>query len=202
MTSSTPPAAPGDRYSRLPKEREHDLYDAVLQVLRDVGYEGLTMDTVSVRAHVSKATLYRRWHSKSRLVVAALRHAEPAKISTVDTGSLRGDLHEVARRVTDRAVESGALLSAVCHAMRTDEELARTLRETLFDTEAAALAAMARRAVDRGEADPAAPALPYFPQLVVAPVLTATLLQGEECDAGQLQAYFDAVVLPAVLLPG
>jgi AcrR family transcriptional regulator len=65
---------------------------AILTVLADSGYAGLTMDAVAAEAGVGKATIYRRWRTKSDLVadaVSSLR-ADPAIIP--DTGSLEEDL--------------------------------------------------------------------------------------------------------------
>ncbi|MGO4429316.1 TetR family transcriptional regulator, partial [Streptomyces sp. MCAF7] len=47
------------RRSRLSPERESELYEAVMGLLTEVGYDALTMDAVAARTHSSKATLYR-----------------------------------------------------------------------------------------------------------------------------------------------
>ena len=57
---------------RVEGDREQEILDATLDVLADVGYDRLTMDAVAQRARASKATLYRRWNGKARLVVDAL----------------------------------------------------------------------------------------------------------------------------------
>ena len=49
------------RRSRITPEREAELYRAVLDLLREVGYDALTMDAVAARTKSSKATLYRQW---------------------------------------------------------------------------------------------------------------------------------------------
>ena len=66
------------RRSRITPEREAELYAAVLDLLREVGYDALTMDAVAARTRSSKATLYRQWGGKAKLVVRALRHQKPA----------------------------------------------------------------------------------------------------------------------------
>ena len=57
---------------RIKGEREQEILLATLDVLVDVGYDRLTMDAVASRAKASKATLYRRWHSKAELVIEAV----------------------------------------------------------------------------------------------------------------------------------
>ena len=64
---------------RVEGDREQEIFDATLQVLEEVGYDRLTMDAVASRAKASKATLYRRWHSKAGLVIeAVMLHKGPA----------------------------------------------------------------------------------------------------------------------------
>ncbi len=65
------------RTRRRGKELEHALYDAALAELAAVGYAGLTMEKIALRAHTGKAALYRRWSSKRDLVQAALQYALP-----------------------------------------------------------------------------------------------------------------------------
>src|SRR5690606_37400559 len=48
------------------------ILDATLDVLAEVGASGLTMDLVAARAGSGKGAIYRRWESKSDLVVDAI----------------------------------------------------------------------------------------------------------------------------------
>jgi AcrR family transcriptional regulator len=65
---------------------------AVLDVLAEVGYAGLTMDAVAMTAGVSKATIYRRWASKADLLVSVIDTASEETLTIPDTGTLRDDL--------------------------------------------------------------------------------------------------------------
>lgn len=191
----------GPSRSRLRPDREHALFATVLVLLREVGYEALTIDAVAARARTSKATLYRRWPGKPQLVVAALRHHKPLSLHDVDTGSLRADLVETARRIGAVAVEDSALMAAMAHAAHTSDELAQAQRDVLMQPETDAINGMLARAVDRGEVAADNPALPYCPQLFVSAVLARPLLEGEHAGAQHLVRYVDAVVLPALGLP-
>ncbi len=55
MATATRPAR-----GRMTPEREGELYEAVLALVRETGYEGLTLAAVAARAHGSKATSSRR----------------------------------------------------------------------------------------------------------------------------------------------
>jgi AcrR family transcriptional regulator len=86
---------------------DQTLLDVTLEFAGEVGLHGMSMDELAQRAGVSKATIYRRWPSKERLVLEALNQAM-RPFDLIDTGSLRGDLDdylgELARRMaTGRA---------------------------------------------------------------------------------------------------
>ena len=70
---------------------------AIVQVLAESGYGGLTMDAVAAAAGVGKATIYRRWRTKSDLVADAVAELSSMSIDTPDTGSLEGDLRVLLR---------------------------------------------------------------------------------------------------------
>ena len=49
-----------------------------------MGYDSVTMDSIALRAHAGKATLYRRWKSKPYLIAEAIRFMMPCE-QKVDT---------------------------------------------------------------------------------------------------------------------
>ncbi len=133
------------------------IFQATLDELAEGGYAQLTMERVAERARASKASLYRRWPTRIALVMAAVYHTLPDLASVPDTGSLREDLLVVLRR------SSAALAGPAGEAMRGllsealgDESVARTFRENSQGASRKLLAEIARRAVERGEIDPAA----------------------------------------------
>ena len=99
MPTPTPPD--GDRPGRggRPRDPSRDgaIRAAILQVLAESGYAGLTMDAVAAAAGVGKATIYRRWRTKSDLVADAVAELSQASIDPPDTGSLEGDLRVLLR---------------------------------------------------------------------------------------------------------
>jgi AcrR family transcriptional regulator len=60
------------------------------------GVSGTTVAAVADRAGVGKATIYRRWPTKTELILAALASLA-VRPRIPDTGSVRGDLHEYQR---------------------------------------------------------------------------------------------------------
>src|SRR3954468_22051705 len=115
------------RRSRITPEREAELYSAVLELLREVGYDALTMDAVAARTRSSKATLYRQWGGKPELVVKAMRHNKSlGSVGDIDTGSLRGDLHTLVSREDDCTMERNSdLMRALAMAAHSNPDLMR-----------------------------------------------------------------------------
>jgi AcrR family transcriptional regulator len=69
---------------------------AALDLFADAGWAGFAMEAVARRAGVGKASLYLRWTSKEALLTWRL-----ARVADVDTGTLRGDLAELATQMLD-----------------------------------------------------------------------------------------------------
>ncbi|RFU87703.1 TetR/AcrR family transcriptional regulator [Streptomyces triticagri] len=190
------------RRSRITPERESELYGAVLDLLGEVGYEALTMDTVAARTRSSKATLYRQWGGKAELVVRALRHNKPLGVDGVggiDTGSLRGDLHTLHGQQDDCEFErSSALMRGLATAVHHNPDLRQALRELLIEPELAELRKVLQRAVDRGEIRPDNPAMDYVLHMLVGAIGTRALIDELPPDQEFLHSYIEAVVLPAL----
>lgn len=148
-------------HRKLPRRRGDALnaaiFQATLEELADVGYAGLTMERVAERAKAGKASLYRRWPTRVALVMAAVYHWLPDFVSAPDTGDLRGDLLALLRRTA--AALSGpageAMRGLLSEALR-DEVFAQAFRENAQGASRKMMAEVARRAVERGEIDPAA----------------------------------------------
>lgn len=75
------------------------IFAATLELLATYGYDALAIEAVAARAGVNKTTIYRSWASKDQLLAAALRDAPVLALQVPDTGSLRGDLIDVAEQI-------------------------------------------------------------------------------------------------------
>ncbi|MFY9934336.1 MAG: TetR/AcrR family transcriptional regulator [Streptosporangiaceae bacterium] len=132
--------------------REKAILAAVIGLLGELGYEGVTMDAVAARAHASKTTIYTRWPGKAQLVRAAVDGYVAGRLPAgADTGSLRGDLIAVMQAMAGHlTAEFLAMMSGLMHAMRTDSELAASLRPRFGVGHTVALSIISR-AAGRGE---------------------------------------------------
>ncbi|MGP3979161.1 TetR/AcrR family transcriptional regulator [Streptomyces sp. 8N114] len=189
------------RRSRITPEREAELYETVLRLLREVGYDALTMDAVAAGTHSSKATLYRQWGSKPELVARALKHNKPGpEPAVVDTGSLRGDLMEIVVGGFDdcRIEQDTALMRGIGRAAHDNPDLLRALRELLIEPALADTRILLDRAVERDEIRADNPAVDFVLHMFLGALITGELIEEKPVTQAFLVNYLDAVVLPAL----
>ncbi|MGI5241171.1 TetR/AcrR family transcriptional regulator [Dactylosporangium sp. CA-139066] len=140
-------AAPG-----RPRDPEVDrrIIRAALDAFGDGGWAGFAMETVARRAGVGKASLYLRWSTKEALLADALSTGL-VRISDVDTGTLHGDLVELATQMLE--LYAGPASRA---ALRLNLE-AGTIPgvaeryEAMQAAQIMAARAIVRRGIERGE---------------------------------------------------
>lgn len=140
-----PESVAASRRSKLTPEREQEFFDAVLEQIRECGYEAVTMEGVATSTRCSKSTLYRQWKTKPQFVVAALRSRRQSRLAGIDTGSLAEDLREAARGAARWSMTDTKLLQALGHAVTQDADLAGALREAIVEPEITALREILRR---------------------------------------------------------
>ena len=116
----------------------------------DAGWAGFAMEAVARLAGVGKASLYLRWSSKEALLADAVT-LRLARVADVDTGTLHGDLVELATQMLDiyagdtgrAALRLGLEAAAIPGVAEHYEAMRRA--QTL------AARAIVRRGIDRGE---------------------------------------------------
>lgn len=134
-------------------EQAHSaILGASIALIREVGYDAVTMDGIAARAGVGKATVYRRWKTKESLVCEALEQLMRS-IPVPDTGTTRGDLlalmHDQFKLYEDPA--TSALLSGLVAAMARSERIARAVRSGFHAARRAVILEVFARGVRRGD---------------------------------------------------
>ncbi|MPY60935.1 TetR/AcrR family transcriptional regulator [Streptomyces spongiae] len=187
------------RRSRFTPLRAAQLYGAVLDLLREVGYEALAVEAVATRARFSKATLYRDWGGKPQLVAAAVQYHRPVRIDTIDTGSLRGDLYALADHSHNKELAQDiALQLGLAHAIFDNPALRRTLREVMIDPVLDDIHAILQRGVRRGEVAPDCPALDLVPPMLCSLAIARPLLCDTAMTQDDVRRNMEALVFPAL----
>ena len=121
-----------------------------LEILGERGYAGLRIDDVAAKAGVNKTTIYRRWPSRTDLVIAALTAlATPPK--AVETGRLDCDLHATFMNATTlRSTRVGRGVVRALIAERGDPEVERVV-QVIKERHRAPARAVLEHARRRGE---------------------------------------------------
>lgn len=152
---------PGGRTAAVTRR----LFEAVMELLVEGGFEAVTFQAVAERAQVGRATLYRRWPNPAALVAEAIRATAALRITIPDSGSLRSDLNiilnDIARFLSD-PVGKAALVAGL------------TLSRNIAD-EARAVASWANRWSE------------------VSPVFAKAMSRGEFDEGGDPEAMFAAI---------
>lgn len=195
---ATAPAQPGRK--RDPS-LDAKLLDAALDVLADVGAAGLTMDLVAARAGAGKATIYRRWTSKSELILDAVAQMKRDQVdlgNLPNTGTLRGDLLGLFKPQTNEESERRLkIMTALASLLAQDDALAGAANATVVAPWAEAHRALMERAMLRGEI-PASADIDALAQVVPSMAAFRSLVQRKPFDLAFLVSMVDGVVLPAL----
>lgn len=153
-------SAPARARRRRGTTLEAAILDAAWAELGSVGYANLTMDAVATRAATSKPVLYRRWPNRAQLVLATLRRRFGSISQEVpDTGTLRGDVLALLRRVSQRYVQ----FSDVIEDLMSDLP---DVQEQSFHVLPEVMLAILNRAAERGEIGP----LELTPRIAALPL--------------------------------
>jgi AcrR family transcriptional regulator len=184
----------------LDASRDVALREAALELLAEIGYDRLTIESVAARARASKTTIYRRWSGKAELVVDALNGLRPTA-PVPDTGSLAGDLEAIACSAvsTDNRFDAHLTIGLIT-ALARDAELRVTFRERLIDPHSARIRRVFERAVERGEV-PEDRNLDLLVSLFPALVIQRLLIFGEFPEPNFVEQVMHDVILPLATAP-
>jgi AcrR family transcriptional regulator len=174
-TADRPPGRGGRHRSEAV---DRVILDAALALLRDHGYEAFTMLGVIERAGVSSASLYRRWHTKQDLVVAAVGSLALDTFA-VDTGTLTGDLDAFAQRSAKVLEEHGPLLGQLTGELQGHEHVKQALQDRLLAPRVDEVQRILDRAYGRGELPHRPPAAEEVLSLLTGPLNHRALMLGQ-----------------------
>jgi AcrR family transcriptional regulator len=125
--------------------------EATLEVLRDHGYGGFSLENVATRAGTTKPSIARRWPRRQELIIAALVTVLVTP-PVPDTGCTRCDLIAGVELLADALLDRvpGGVLAPLVADCAADPELHGHLIGTLVRPVRDAVAVTVTRAVERG----------------------------------------------------
>jgi AcrR family transcriptional regulator len=128
------------------------ILSAALDLLIEEGFARLSIEGVATRAGVGKATVYRRWDSKTALVVDAIKERLVSGIDFPDTGDFRADVEAVLNQILVRLRGlEGKVWPAVVGELVKNEELAKVFDQRLAAAGRAEMRLRIEDAMRRGE---------------------------------------------------
>jgi AcrR family transcriptional regulator len=156
------------------------------------------MDAVATAAGVGKATIYRRWRTKSDLVADAVAELSHDEFEIPDTGKLEDDLRLLLRSLV-HVVNGplGAATLALLSALPHEPELREAFRSGPMGQMSAAFRQVWTRAVERGEAS-ADVIGSAVASSATSPILQRWLFSGEPVDEAFADEVLSDVVLPLI----
>lgn len=192
--------APGRIGRPVDRSKDAKILAITLDALADRPYDQVTVDSIALQAATAKTTLYRRWPTKTALMLAAVASAgEPPEAERLpDEGSVRADLIAVVdspwlgghqRRI--------AIFSGLAHAARGAPELADAVRARVTAPYIGVYRALLQRAVDRE----------LLPRTIehrielLAEVIPAMSTQRLDGDGGGIDRAYYLALIDDVLLP-
>ena len=191
--------------SRAGRPRSADAHRAILSaaiaLIRDVGYDAVTMEGIAARAGVGKATLYRRWEGKELLVAEAIEQIASA-MPNPDTGSMRGDVMAVLRHAAGmyRDPATGALLSGLVAAVARSEPIAAAVRGGFVAARRNALRLVLERWRARGALRPDID-VEILMDMLAGPLFYRFLLRGESVSETVIKTILDTLLI-GIIAPG
>ena len=136
-----------------PRSQEADraILQATLKLISELGVAGTTIEGVAAEASVGKTTIYRRWPSKTELIVAAVSDLTPDELP--DTGTMPGDMAALADLQRQRLAGTGLFRIAprVLAESMDDPELHGAFVEKVMRPLRGLLRTIMERGIERGE---------------------------------------------------
>ena len=181
--------------------RDLAILEATVDLLAEVGYDGLSTAKVAERAQAGKGTLYRRWPSKTDLVLDAVAHMKAQQVdleALPDTGSLRSDILGLFRPQdgvqVDRILKA---MTGVVSMISQVPELRGTGDYSIFEPWIAANRRLMERAQERGEI-PADADIELAAQIIPSIAAYRGLILSMTIELELIVHLVDRIVLPAL----
>ena len=113
-------------------ELDRGILESAFTLMVETGIRSFSVREVARRSGIPKSSIYRRWPTRADLLAAVLaRLSTNGSTKIPDTGSLRGDLIEMARTEIASLTESDGVLPRVALEARDEPELAAVVQAAI-----------------------------------------------------------------------
>jgi AcrR family transcriptional regulator len=181
-------------------EAEQAILDATLRMLGTKGVAGTTIEGVAADAGVGKTTIYRRWPTKTDLILAAISNLVPPG-DPPDTGSMAGDMGALAETQRRRLAGSGlsGIVPRVLAESMSDPELHREFVDRVVNPFRGLLRLFIERGIERGELRPDLEVEPLVDLLHSIPIYKILMSRGDPASLEQVPWAYLPILAPGIL---
>jgi AcrR family transcriptional regulator len=153
---SPPPGPPAARTAAgRPRDPGADrrIVEATFRQLIELGYAGMSIESVAAEAGVARTTVYRRYPTKADLAIAALSVEVPFEVRPTAGVDPRARIEGLIRQVIATLIESGAIriLGSLLVEERREPELLARFRAGIVGPRRALVEEILRGGIERGE---------------------------------------------------
>ncbi len=178
--------------------RDEAIHLAALALLAEVGYDRTTVEAIALRAHVGKATIYRRYKNKEEILMSAMREYVACTLPRIDSGNLRDDLIElISEHVKLLKGPDGELMMSLLSIAHRDPELGKLLNQKSpieADQEASQIFA---RAISRGEISEEA-SIAFLIEVVPSIITQRIFITHQSVNQKFIEQLVDDLLMPAL----
>jgi len=181
-------------------EAEQAILNATLRMLGTQGVAGTTIEGVAAEAGVGKTTIYRRWPTKTDLILAAISDLVPPG-DPPDTGTMAGDMAALAETQRRRLAGSGlpGIVPRVLAESMSDPELHRVFVDRVVNPFRALLRLFIERGIERGELRPDLEVEPLVDLLHSIPIYKILMSRGDPAALEQVPGAYLPILAPGIL---
>jgi AcrR family transcriptional regulator len=181
-------------------EAEQAILDATLRMLGTHGVAGTTIEGVAADAGVGKTTIYRRWPTKTALILAAISDLVPPG-NPPDTGSMAGDMAALAEMQQRRLAGSRlpGIVPRVLAESMSDPELHQEFVDRVVNPFRELLRLFIERGIERGELRPDLEVEPLVDLLHSIPIYRILMSRGDPASLEQVPWAYLPLLAPGIL---
>ncbi len=193
--------APARGRGRPRSEEAHQaILDATLRMLGTRGVAGMTIEGVAADAGVGKTTIYRRWPTKTDLILAAISDLVPSG-DPPDTGSMGGDMAALAEIQRRRLAGSGlaGIVPRVLAESMSDPELHQNFVDRVVNPFRDLLRLFIERGIERGELRPDLEVEPLVDLLHSIPIYKILMSRGDPASLEQVPWAYLPLLAPGII---
>lgn len=164
------------------EKTKNAILTAAYELLLENGFGAVTIEKISERAGVSKATIYKWWANKAAVVMDAFFDAAAERLPIPDTGSTIKDMTIQVNNLSKFLVSrEGKVINEIIAEGQYDQKLAETYRTMYFNPRRLDSRRILERGISRGELKGNLD-IELIIDLIFGPVFYRLLITGDVVD--------------------